>query len=192
MKRIIAIVLTIVLTLTGCAWSPRLPAQTSDGTPWDPEWVSLGSRIGVEQPGQGFQLLTTNGTQRDADIYYATWIAGKEHDLGDGAYAYDSQLYLMAEDCTLATDAKDTLSLWREQIGEGFSVTEEVTVTAAGVEFTLICYDCLDGNSHFSSGITALGVQGATAIVADMGLVEDFSLDPVEFLTQFLSGFHYA
>lgn len=192
MKKLIAIILTIALTLSGCAGVAKLPAQMSDGTAWDHEWVGLGGRIGVEEPENGFQLLTTNGTQRDADLYYATWIAGKEHDLGDDTYAYDCQLYLMTEDCTISTDAQETLSLWRDQIGGGFAVTEERIVTAAGVEFTLICYDCLDENSHFASGVTALGVQGATAIVADLGLVEGYDLDPVEFLTEFLEGFHYA
>lgn len=194
MKRMVSILLCMVLavSLAGCVGSAKLPAQMSDGSSWDHEWVGLGGRIGVEEPEQGFRLLTTNGTQKNADLYYATWIAGDEHDLGDGAYVYDSQLYLMTEDCTVSTDAEETLKLWREQIGEGFSVTAETTVTAAGVEYTLISYDCLAEDSHFASGVTALGIQGATAIVADLGLVEGYDLDPVEFMTKFLEGFHYA
>ena len=192
MKKLLAIILTIALTLSGCAGVAKLPGQMSDGTAWDHEWVGLGGRIGVEEPGNGFRLLSTNGTQKNADLYYATWIAGQEHDLGDNAYAYDCQLYLMTEDCIISTDAEETLSLWREQIGGGFTVTAEHTVTAAGVEFTLICYDCPEESSHFASGVTALGIQGATAIVADLGLVDGYDLDPVEFLTAFLSGFHYA
>ena len=192
MKKLIAIILTIALTLSGCAGVAKLPARTSDGTAWDHEWVGLGGRIGVEEPENGFRLLTTNGTQRSADLYYATWIAGREYDLEDDACAYDCQLYLMTEDCTISTDAEETPSLWRDQIGGGFSVTEELTVTAAGVEFTLVCYDCLAENSHYASGVTALGIQGATAIVADLGLVEGYDLDPVEFMTAFLEGFHYA
>ena len=193
MKRILAFFLTLaVLTgLTGCAGAARLPARMSDGTPWDHDWVGLGGRIGVEEPGHGLQLLTTNGTQRDAALYYATWIAGEETDLGD-AYAYDCQLYLMTEDCTISTDAEDTLALWREQIDGDFAVTGETSITAAGVEYTLISYDCMAEGSHFASGVTALGVWGATAIVADLGIVEGYDLDPVEFLTAFLGGFHYA
>ncbi|MBQ4550658.1 MAG: hypothetical protein IJA49_06165 [Oscillospiraceae bacterium] len=194
MKRILSILLCMVLavSLAGCVGSAKLPAQMADGSSWDHEWVGLGGRIGVEEPEQGFRLLTTNGTQKNADLYYATWIAGNEHELGDGAYAYDCQLYLMAENCTISTDAEETLELWREQIGEGFSVTAETAVTAAGVEYTLISYDCLAEDSHFASGVTALGIQGATAIVADLGLVEGYDLDPVVFMTEFLEGFHYA
>lgn len=190
MKRLLALVLSLTLFLSGCG--TKLPAQTSDGTAWDPDWLGLGGRIGVEDPGNGFRLLTTNGSRKDAGLYYATWIAGEEHDLGDDAYAYDCQIYLMAEECTICTDAEETLALWREQIGGDFSITAQTTVTAAGVEFTLIAYDCLREDSPFASGVTALGVRNATAIVADLGVVEGYALEPVEFLTAFLNGFHYA
>lgn len=190
MKKYLTIILAVALTLTGCAGTAKLPEQMSDGTAWDYDWVGLGGRIGVEKPGEAFKLLTTNGTQKDADIYYATWIAGAEHDLGDDTYAYDCQLYLMAEDCTISTDAEETLALWRDQIGGNFAVTAEQTITAAGVEYALISYDCED--SHFAAGATALGVWNATAIVVDLGIVAGYDLDPAEFLTEFLQGFHYA
>ena len=52
MKKLIAIVLALMLTLTGCAPAARLPAYMSDGTPWDHSWTGLGGRNGVEQPGR--------------------------------------------------------------------------------------------------------------------------------------------
>ena len=196
MKKCIAMFLTIALmvSLTGCLGdgSVRVPDKMADGTPWDPTWTGLGGRIGVEQPGEGFLLLTTNGSLDKADIYYATWIGGEETEVEPDTYVYDAQLYLMAEPCNLTADAEDTLSLWREQIGDDFAITEETQITAAGVDYTLLFYDCLNADSHYDCGVMALGVRNATAIVADLGKVEGYDLELGEFLEQFLSGFHFA
>ena len=196
MKKCIAIILTIALmvSLTGCLGdgSVRLPDKMADGTPWDNSWTGLCGRIGVEQPGGGFLLLTTNGSLEGADLYYATWIGGTETKLDKDTYVYDAQLYLMAEPCTISTDAEDTLSLWREQIGDDFAVTEEKQITAAGVDYTLVFYDCLAEDSHYSQGVMALGVWNATAIVADLGKVAGYDLELGEFMEAFLSGFHFV
>ena len=192
MKKLIAVILALMLTLTGCAPAARLPAYMSDGTPWDHSWTGLGGRIGVEQPENGFVLLTTNGNAKDADLYYATWIAGEETKLPNDAYAYDSQLYLMAEDCHLETDAEDTLSLWREQLGDDFAITEERQLTAAGVEYTLLFYDCLAEDAHYSCGVMALGAHHATAITVDLARVEGYDLDLSAMIEDFLKGFHFA
>lgn len=196
MKKCIAMLLTIVLmvSLCGCLGdgSIRLPDKMSDGTAWDPSWTPLGNRIGVEQPGGDFLLLTSNGKLDGADIYYATWIGGEETKVDKDTYVYDAQIYLMAEPCTLATDAEDTLQLWREQIGDEFAITEEKQITAAGVDFTLIFYDCLAEDSHYAQGVMALGLRDATAIIADLAKVADYELELGSFMEQFLGGFHYA
>lgn len=196
MNKCIAILLTIVLmvSLTGCLGdgSVRVPDTMSDGTPWDNTWTGLGGMIGVEQPGHGFLLLTTNGSLDGADIYYATWIGGEETKLDKDTYVYEAQLYLMAEPCTISTDAEDTLALWREQIGGDFAVTGETQITASGVDYTLVFYDCLAEDSHYANGVMALGVRNATAIIADLGLVEGYDLEPAAFLEEFLGGFHFA
>ena len=194
MKKAIAIILTLalVLTLTGCVQGARLPAVMSDGSPWDNSWTGLGGRIGVEQPGNGLVLLTTNGNTKDAPLYYATWIAGEETKLPNDAYAYESQLYLMAEDCHVATDAEDTLALWRDQLGSDFAVTEERRITAAGVEYTLLFYNCLAEDAHYECGVMALGVHKATAITVDLARVEGYDLDLSAMIEGFLKGFHFA
>ena len=192
MKKLIAITLALMLTLTGCVPAARLPAYMSDGPPWDHSWPGLGGRIGVEQPGNGFVLLTTNGNSKGAPLYYATWIAGQETKLPTAAYAYDAQLYLMAEDCHLETDAEDTLALWRDQLGSDFAITEERQIPAAGVEYTLLFYDCLAGDAHYSCGVMAQGVHKATAITVDLARVEGYDLDLSAMIEEFLKGFHFA
>lgn len=196
MKKIICIILcaALMLTLTGCLGdgSVKNPSVMSDGTSWDGSWTGMGGYLGVEQPEGDFLLLTTNGDLDGVDLHYATWIGGGETELSDGSYVYDCQLYLMTEECGISEDAMDTMQLWREQIGAGFSVTEERTVTANGVDFTLVFYDCLEEDSHFASGVTAMGVWKSIVIVADLGKVEDYDLDLAAVIEDFLSGFHYA
>ena len=194
MKKLTALTLALVLLLTlcGCVQRARHPAVMSDGTPWDDSWTALGERMGVESPGDAFTLLTTNGNTQDSKLYYATWIGGEETVLESEALAYDTQLYLMAEPCTLVTDAEDTLALWREQLDGDFAVTEERQLTAAGVDYTLIFYDCLAGDSHYACGVMALGVHNATAITVDLARTADFGLDLESVIGDFLSGFHFA
>lgn len=196
MKKYIAIILTIALmvTLTGCLGdgTVKLPDKMSDGASWDPAWTGLGDQIGVEQPGHDFVLLTTNGSLEGAEIYYATWIGGKETKLDKDTFVYESQLYLMAEPCGLTSEAEDTLALWKEQLGGDFAITEETTITAAGVEYTLYFYECLTEDSHYTQGVMALGVHSANAIVVDLAKVDGYNLELGEFLEEFLSGFHFA
>lgn len=196
MKKLTAIILcaALMLTLTGCLGdgSVKKPSVMADGTRWDNSWTGMGGYLGVEQPEGDFLQLTSNGDLDGVDLHYATWIAGEETELEDGAYAYDCQLYLMTEDCGISEDAMDTLQLWREQIGEGFSVTEERTFSANGVDFTLVFYDCLEADSHFASGVTAMGVWKSIVIVADLGKTADFDLDLAATIEDFLNGFHYA
>lgn len=196
MKKIISIILclTLMLTLSGCLGDGTVkpPSTMSDGTAWDKSWTGIGTSIGVEQPEGDFLLLTTNGSTEGADLYYATWIAGEETDLGDNAYAYDCQIYLMAEECGLSEDAYDTLDLWREQLGSDFAVTEERKFSANGVDFTLIFYDCLAEDTHFDRGVMAMGVWKSTALVVDLGKVDSYELDIAALMEDFLSGFHYA
>lgn len=195
MKKIICIILcaALMLTLTGCLGdgSVKNPSVMADGSHWDAGWTGMGGYMGVEQPEGDFLLLTTNGDLDGVDLHYATWIAGGETKVDDG-YVYDCQLYLMTEDCGLYDDAVDTKNLWREQIGGDFSVTEERTYSANGVEFTLVFYDCLSDETHFDSGVTALGVWEGIVIVADLGKVASYELDLTAVMEDFLNGFHYA
>ena len=194
MKKLTALIVTLVLllTLTGCVQGARHPAVMSDGTPWDDSWTGLGERMGVEQPGGDFTLLVTNGNTKDSKLYYATWIAGKETVLPDDTLAYETQLYLMTEPCILATDAEDTLALWREQLDGDFAVTGEQQLTAAGVDYTLVFYDCLAEGSHYECGVMALGVHNATAITVDLARTAEYDLDLEALIERFLNGFHFA
>lgn len=196
MKKLIAICLIFALTLSlsGCLGDGSIenPRTAADGTPWDDSWTSIGGRIGIEQPGGDFGLLDSNGTLKSMEMYYATWVCGDPVEQDEDTLVYDGQIYLLAEDCGSASVAADTMALWREQIGADFTVTEERTVTAAGVEFTLVFYDCLAEDSHFSRGVTAMGVWQDMGLLVDMACVGEMDLDLAKTIEDFLNGFHYA
>lgn len=47
----------LLVLLRGCT---HYPAQAADGTVWNENWATLGSVLGVEEPGNGFSLLENN------------------------------------------------------------------------------------------------------------------------------------
>ncbi len=193
MKRILALCLCLMVTLTGCLGNGTIdnPETMSDGTPWNRAWTGLGGRLGVEQPGLPFALFDTNGDLPDMEMYYASWVCGEVTKVDDDTSAYDGQIYLLTETCGTAATAADTMQLWREQIDENdFQITQERTFTAGGVEFTLVSYDCPQG--HFAQGITALGVWKDLGILVDAAKTAELDLDLTKTMEAFLEGFHYA
>ncbi len=194
MKKFLAIclILTLALTLGGCLGDGTIdnPETVADGTPWNNAWASIGGRIGIEYPGLPFELFDTNGDLPDMEMYYASWVCGQVTKIDEETSAYDAQIYLLAECCGDAATAADTMALWREQMDEGFEITRERTFTAAGVEFTLVYYNCPD--SHFAQGITAMGVWKDMGILVDAARVAELDLDLEQTMEQFLNGFHYA
>ncbi len=196
MKKLLAIclILTVALTLGGCLGdgSVRNPETVADGTPWDSAWATIGGRIGIEQPAKPFRLFDSNGDLPSMEMYYASWVCGEVTQLDEDNAAYDGQIYLLAENCGDSATAADTMQLWREQMGEDFAITGEDTVTAAGVEFTLVRYDCVAEDAHFDYGITAMGVWKELGILVDIARVEGLELDLEQTMTDFLEGFHYA
>ncbi len=194
MKRFLVLLVVLCLTLTGCLGDGTIdpPETVADGTPWDDSWTSIGGRFGVAQPPEDFRLLDTNGDLPDMEMYYASWVWGQVTRLDEETTAYDGQLYLLAEECGDSATAADTMLLWREQLGEDFAITQERTVTAQGVEFTLVFYDCLAEDAHFATGITAMGVWKDMGILVDTARVEGLALDLEQTLLDFLNGFHYA
>lgn len=194
-QRIVLILaLTLVLALSGCMGSGMIknPDTMADGTKWDSSWTNVGGRLGVEPPGGDFLLLTSNGRLEDMALYYATWVCGEEQKVAKDTYVYDGQIYLMTESCGTAEAAAETLAEWREKLNGDFSITDERSFTAGDVTFTLVFYDCLAEDSHFSRGVTALGVRGDLVIVTDIGCVEGLELDLSATVEAFLEGIHYA
>ena len=188
---IFAVVLALSLVLTGCMTGGMIspPETMADGTPWNTEWVNMAGRVGVERP-EGFDLLTTNGTLEDMTIHYATWVRGEETEVDKDTYIYEGQVYLMTELCDSEASAQATVEEWYGQFGGNLTLTDRETVTLAGQEFELLCYDCTD--SHFDRGITAIWRYGSMVLVADIACADTLELDLRQTMVDFLAGFHYA
>ncbi len=195
MRKILTLLLVaaLCLTLAGCLGngSVRNPETVADGTPWNDAWATLGGRIGIEQPGEPFVLLDTNGNLPSMEMYYCSWVCGEQIQLGEDD-AYEGQIYLLAEECGDAATAKDTMLLWREQMGDDFLITQERTFEAQGVEFTLTFYDYAAEDTHFVRGVTAMGVWKDMGILVDAAHTAEYALDLSAIMEKFLTGFHYA
>ena len=58
------------------------------------------------------------------------------------------------------------------------------------MEYTLVFFDCLASDSHFSRGVTALGLWQDLVIITDIACVEGLELDLAGTMEQFLQGIH--
>lgn len=191
--KLIPLILILTLILGGCAGNLVPDPRTVDGgTAWDESWTNLGGLVGVEQPGGGFELLTTNGRLGDMTIRYATWVCGQETELEDDRSVYEGQIYLMTEDCGTAEAAASTLDQWHGQFGAGLTVTRREQLTLKDAQFELIHYDSAASDSHFSRGVTAIWQWGDVVLVADIAAADSLTLDLSATMEQFLEGIHYA
>lgn len=190
---IIALILALSLTLTGCLGGGMIapPETLADGTPWQGTWVNMAGRVGVEKPA-GFDLLTTNGALEDLDLCYATWVKGEETKIDKNTYIYEAQVYLMVELCDSPEATAGTMEQWRGQFGGGLTLTDRETVTVGQREFELLYYDCTGTDSHFSRGVLAVWSYDSMVLAADIACAQTMDLDLRGTMTDFLAGFHYA
>lgn len=193
MKKIILMTLVLALMLSGCMGGLiRNPDTMADGTPWDDSWTNMAGRLGVEQPGGDFRLLTTNGTLEGLQVQYATWVCGEETEVDKDTYVYDGQIYLMTEVCGTADQAQQTRKEWQEKFGGDLQITEREQITVDGAEYELLHYDCLAADSHFARGVTALWTYGDMMLVVDIACAEGLDLDLRGTMEQFIQGIHYV
>lgn len=193
MKKIILLTLVLALMLSGCMGGliPN-PDTMADGTAWDDSWTNMAGRLGVEQPGGDFRLLTTNGTLEGLQVQYATWVCGEETEVDKDTYVYDGQIYLMTEVCGTADQAEQTRKEWQEKFGGDLQITSREQITVDGAEYELLHYDCLAADSHFARGVTALWTYGDMMLVVDIACAEGLDLDLRGTMEQFIRGIHYA
>lgn len=189
-KRILALILALGLLLTGCGTGMIPNPKTVDGgIPWENTWTNLGGMLGVEQPGGDFKLLSSNGRLEGMEIFYATWVCGEETKTGDTS-AFDGQIYLMAERCDTAEEARENLVQWQNQFAAQ-TVTARRETAAGDCAIELVAYDCPD-NGHFSRGITALWQRQELVLVVDIACIEALTLDLDATMEHFLGCIHYA
>lgn len=195
MRRICIPVLCLFLLLAGTSCTAA-PTVTQDGQDWSDEWITVGTTLGIEPPGNGLTLLDNKDALAGSNLYYAAWTAGDKTDYtnedGETVDLYEAQLYLLLSDCEDEASAQDSVEQWKAMQMESYSVTDTQTITCAGQEFTLLIYDGTSGDNPYQFGVSAFGVYQNHAINAELTCQASFQGDALEILTQFLDGMHYA
>ncbi len=194
MKKALCLFLSFwLLGLSGCA---RYPDQAADGTKWDKDWTTLGSALGVEEPGDELVLLDNNSVLTGDDLYYASWAVGEPevytNEDGKEVDLYTAQLYLLLCGCADSSYAQQTMEDWIQREKETYTVTETRTETRNGQEYTLLVYECGSETNPYSRGASAFAACGNYAVSAELACQESYSGQADEVLLRFLDGCHYS
>ena len=181
-----------LLVLSGCT---HYPSRAVDGTAWNENWTTLGSVLGVEEPGNGFFLLDNNAILTAEDLFYATWATGSPvpytNEDGDEVDLYEAHLYQLLCGCADEDNARLALEEWTARQEDAYTVTETRTETCNGQEYTFLLYQCGSDTNPYSRGVSAFTTYENYAVSAELTCRESFAGDELSILTDFLEGCHY-
>lgn len=183
--------LCLTLLLSGCAPAPRTAA---DGSPWQEDWIPVGTQIGIEAP-KHLTLLDNKETLAADGLYYAAWTDGDsvpyENSDGDTIDLYDAQLYFLSSETMTEEKAEESCEAWLSAARENYEIRTEDTVTLGGQTYIWITYDCASKDNPYDRGVSAFGACGTTAVCAEFTCLEDYTEDLETTLNDFLNGCHF-
>ena len=191
MKRNILIVMlcAVLLCLSGCG----APGTAVDGAAWSEDWITMGGKVGVEQPGHGLTLRDDKAAQR---MYYAAWSIGEAQPYtnasGEETDLYDAQLVFLLRDADTAVGAQETLEEWLELAADNYAVTDTAQQTYNGQEFTVLTYTFTSETSPFARGVSAFAAFDRWALSVELACQESFEEDAGQVMADFLEHCHYA
>lgn len=201
-RRRLLILFALLVALTCAAalmlhrWQPKLPERDASGNAWDESWVTLGSALGVEGPGDGFALADNNSILTADDTYLASWASDSTipytNDDGEADELPQAQLYLLLQGCKDAENAQLALDEWIERERSTYDVLETRAETHGDQEYTILVYSVISEDNPNARGATAFARRGNYALTAELTCVEDYAGDAAAILSGFLDGFHYS
>ena len=181
----------MLVCLAGCG--EKHPAAAADGAVWSDDWVMVGEKIGVEDPGHDFTLRDVKGAKK---MYFTSWSIGdaRPHVGTDGEEinVYDAQLVFLLVEAGSAEAAQASVDEWLTLAGETYTVTDTVQQTCNGQQFTLLTYTFASDTSAYARGASAFTVYDGCAVSAEFACQDTFEGDAAEMLTDFLEHCHYA
>ncbi len=181
MKRLIAILALLCLLLTGCSGPARDPS-------WEEDWVGLGNVLAVDTPAD-FTLRDNQDALSPNGIYYVSWSSGEgqtiENDEGEEATLYPVQVFLLLES---NSNPQGEIDAWKALESENYTIGEEETISAAGLEFTVLPLLSAGEDNPFRQGTTAFAIQGNWCLCLEI-LASD-TADTRQILTEFLDALH--
>lgn len=176
-------------------WQPKLPERAADGAAWDESWVTLGSALGAEEPGNGFTLEDNNSILTADDTFLARWSGGgtvpyADED-GEESELPEAQLYLLLQGCRDAENAEIAIREWTEREENTYDVRETRTETHGDQDYSILIYDVTSEDNPYARGATAFARRGNYALTAELTCAEGYGGDAAAILGEFLDGFHY-
>lgn len=200
-KRAIIILAVLVILLAAITVylflsRPSLPAQAADGAAWDGGWEMVGPVLGLEAPGNGLVMQGSGSSPSEEGTYYAAWVAGDWElypagDSGEEIQLFDAQMFLLAVRCDDGEAARALIGDWRDRAAGAYTIRQTGAEMYNGQSYDLLCYDCDDGASPYSRGVTAFTVYGDYAVSAELTCREGFAGDETAILGDVLSRCHY-
>lgn len=193
MKKTVYFILlcAILVGLAGCG--AKTPAMAADGTPWNKDWIMLGQKLGVEDPGHGFTLRDVKGAK---NMYFTAWSIGEAQSYtnadGEENDVYDAQMVVLLVDSGSAEAARNSMDEWLGLAGDAYSIADTAQQVYNGQEFTVLSYTFSSENSPYARGASAFTIYGNYAISAEFACQDTFEEDEGEVLADFLSRCHYA
>lgn len=185
MKRIVlSLALILCAALSACGIRP--PEKASDGTPWNSDWTTMGSIMGVEEL-EGWTLERSEDVLAAEGMFYNVWTTGETitytNDKGDEITAHDGEIYLVAAQSDSSEKAAQMAAEWITLTEERYPDREDSTAEYAGQSFAI---------SVYPGGASATGIRENCAIRVDVAVREGFDRGPAQVLADFLNHCHYA
>ena len=176
-------------------WQPKLPERAADGAAWNEGWVTLGSVLGVEEPGNGLALVDNNSILTADDTYLASWASAQTvpyaNEDGEADELPEAQLYLLAQGCKDAANAAIALDEWIARERDTYDVLETRAEVHNDQEYTILIYEVASDENPYARGATAFATRQNYALTAELTCVDGYAGDAAAMLGAFLDGFHY-
>lgn len=193
MKKILPFLLAVCLLLTACA-APR-PSKAVDGAEWDDTWVTVGNMLGVDVP-EGLTLRDNNDSLASQGMYIATWSSGEEEAFvnkdGNEVPIYDAQINVLLAGFREDGKAEENMADWLQMAQEQYSVTNTVSETHNGQEYTVLSCTYTSETNPYDSGAAAFGVYLNCAVAIEVSCRDKYEGSAGELLQTFLDGCRFA
>lgn len=187
--RVFCLLLMTALLLSGCGTEQALPPD------WEADWTVIAPCLAAE-PMEGFTFGESADTLGLGGVYYATWTSGEKRDYtnaeGEAAYIFDSQIYVVVQECPTEADAHQSISAWIARERQNYSCAEPWEIDSNGRTYTLLPMNEGREDNPYGFGCAAFTRIGTNAVCVELVCADTFTGDPQAVLEAFLSGLHFS
>ena len=185
-RKVLALICALSLVLAGCG-----SAKSPD---WAGDWTVIAPFLASEGT-EDFTFGESADTLGLGGVYYATWTNGDKRDFtnskGESTLIFNSQIYVVAEECRTEADAEQSLTAWMARERQNYSCGETYEVTVGGQTYTIL--PMLEGkeSNPYPFGCAAFTRFGTNAVCVELVCSDTFTGGPGYVLEMFLHSLHY-